>query len=57
MRNTAVLAVEALRWRREFGVEAVTEESLDRGLLEGGSLYSRGRDSDGGRLLVLSVKR
>ena len=52
-----MLAVEALRWRREFGVEAVTEESLDRGLLEGGSLYSRGRDSDGGRLLVLSVKR
>ena len=57
VRNTAVLAVEALRWRSEFGVEAVTEDSLDRGLLEGGSLYTRGRDSHGGRLLVLSVKR
>ena len=52
-----MLAVEALRWRSEFGVEAVTEDSLDRGLLEGGSLYTRGRDSHGGRLLVLSVKR
>jgi len=57
VRNTAVLAVEALRWRSEFGVAAITEESLDRGLLEGGSLYSRGRDTNGGRLLVLSVKR
>ena len=58
VRNTAVLAdaVEALRWRSEFGVAAITEESLDRGLLEGGSLDSRGRDTNGGRLLVLSAR-
>ena len=53
----AVLAVEALLWRKEFGVAGITEDCLDRGLLDSGSLYSRGRDKQGGRLLILSVRR
>ena len=53
----AVLAVEALLWRKEFGVASITEDCLDRGLLDSGSLYSRGRDKQGGRLLILSVRR
>ena len=53
----AVLAVEALLWRKEFGVASITEDRLDRGLLDGGSLYSKGRDKQGGRLLILSVRR
>ena len=53
----AVLAVEALLWRKEFGVAGITEDRLDRGLLDGGSLYSKGRDKQGGRLLILSVRR
>ena len=38
----AVLAVEALLWRKEFGVADITEDRLDRALLDSGSLYSRG---------------
>jgi len=57
IRNTTVLAVEALLWRKEFGVASITEDCLDRGLLDSGSLYSRGRDKQGGRLLILSVRR
>jgi len=57
IRNTTVLAVEALLWRKEFGVADITEDRLDRALLDSGSLYSRGRDKQGGRLLILSVRR
>jgi hypothetical protein len=53
----AGLATGALRWRKEFGVRQITEDSLDRVLLESGSLYSKGRDRQGGRLLTLAVRR
>jgi len=55
--NTTVFAVDALLWRKEFGVKDITEDKLDRGLMESGSLYARGTDAQGGRVLIFSVRR
>ena len=53
----AVFAVDALIWRKEFGVKDITEDKLDRGLMDSGSLYARGTDAQGGRVLIFSVRR
>jgi len=55
--NTTVFAVDALIWRKEFGVKDITEDKLDRGLMDSGSLYARGTDAQGGRVLIFSVRR
>jgi len=57
IKNTSVLVTESLRWRKEFGVLALKETDLDKGLKEEGSLYTRGRDTQGGKCLVFAVKR
>jgi len=57
IKNTTVLVTEALKWRADFGVLGIKEEELDRGLIEGGSLYCRGRDGEGGMCLIFSVRR
>lgn len=44
--------VECLRWRKSFGVNELTERSVDRRLFEAGFLFPYNRDKDGNTLII-----
>jgi len=55
--NTVNLVFSAFKWRKEFGVNDISEEDLDNELLDKGSLYYHNRDKMGCRLLVFSIRK
>ena len=55
--NTVNLVFSAFKWRKEFGVNDISEEDLDKELLDKGSLYYHNRDKMGCRLLVFSIRK
>ena len=55
--NTVNLVFSAFKWRKEFGVNDISEEDLDPELLDKGSLYYHNRDKMGCKLLVFSIRK
>ena len=55
--NTVNLVFSAFKWRKDFGVNDISEEDLDNELLDKGSLYYHNRDKLGCRLLVFSIRK
>ena len=49
--NTTNLVIDTFKWRKEFGVNDITESDLDMEILNRGSLYYHNRDKKGSRLL------
>ena len=43
--------IDTFKWRKEFGVNDITESDLDMEILNRGSLYYHNRDKKGSRLL------
>ncbi|KAL9971786.1 hypothetical protein ACROYT_G017993 [Oculina patagonica] len=55
--NDALTAlVECVRWRKTFGVNELTERSIDRRLFEAGFLFPYNRDKDGNTLVIFTGK-
>jgi len=48
--------LQVLTWRKEFRVEEVTEKTVNKEILERGSLFTHGRDLDGSKLIILHLK-
>jgi len=55
--NTTNLVIDTFKWRKEFGVNDITESDLDLEILNRGSLYYHNRDKKGSRLLVFSIRK
>jgi len=55
--NTTNLVIDTFKWRKEFGVNDITESDLDMEILNRGSLYYHNRDKKGSRLLVFSIRK
>ena len=55
--NTTNLIIDTFKWRKEFGVNDITEDDLDMELLGRGSLYYHNRDKKGSRLLVFCIRK
>ncbi|XP_068718131.1 motile sperm domain-containing protein 2-like isoform X2 [Montipora capricornis] len=55
--NGALLAlVPCLQWRKSFGVNDLTERSIDRRLFESGFLFQHSQDKDGNTLVIFTGK-
>ncbi|PFX33405.1 Motile sperm domain-containing protein 2 [Stylophora pistillata] len=50
--NALSALVECLKWRKSFGVNELTERSVDRRLFEAGFLFPYNRDKDGNTLVI-----
>ncbi|KAJ7371791.1 Motile sperm domain-containing protein 2 [Desmophyllum pertusum] len=48
--------VECVRWRKTFGVNELTERSIDRRLFEAGFLFPYNQDKDGNSLVMFTGK-
>lgn len=55
--NTTNLIIDTFKWRKEFGVNDITEDDLDMELAGRGSLYYHNRDKKGSRLLVFCIRK
>eukprot|EP00092_Neocalanus_flemingeri_P014777 GFUD01015947.1.p1 GENE.GFUD01015947.1~~GFUD01015947.1.p1 ORF type:complete len:237 (-),score=82.30 GFUD01015947.1:28-738(-) len=55
--NTVKLVVDTLLWRKKFGVENISEDTINKAVLERGEVYSYGRDKEGCKLLVICVRK
>ena len=55
--NTTNLIIDTFKWRKEFGVNDISETDLDMELLERGSLYYHNRDKKGSKLLVFCIRK
>ena len=55
--NTVNLITNTFRWRKQFGVNDIREVELAPDLLQRGSLFSRGRDRDGCKLFIFSIRK
>ena len=51
------LMVEAMKWRKEFGINDVTEKDVPEELYASGYLYTYGQDKNGACLVFTTVKR
>ncbi|KAJ0070395.1 hypothetical protein NL108_007740, partial [Boleophthalmus pectinirostris] len=47
---------ESLQWRKEFGVNDITETSIPRWMFETGAVYLHGYDKEGNKLFWFKVK-
>uniref|UniRef100_A0A3B3ZNJ1 Uncharacterized protein n=1 Tax=Periophthalmus magnuspinnatus TaxID=409849 RepID=A0A3B3ZNJ1_9GOBI len=47
---------ESLQWRKEFGVNDLTENSIPRWMFETGAVYLHGYDNEGNKLFWFKVK-
>jgi len=54
--NAVNMIINTFRWRKEFGEEEITEESLNKDLLGKGVIFSHNRDRKGKKLLVINMK-
>ncbi|KAG8228141.1 hypothetical protein J437_LFUL002796 [Ladona fulva] len=57
MKESLDMLWEAVDWRNKVGANDITESTINRGFLEGGVLFVRGKDKDGKPLLILKVKK
>ncbi|XP_073252756.1 motile sperm domain-containing protein 2-like [Porites lutea] len=48
--------VECVKWRKSFGVNELTERSIDRRLFEAGFLFPHNQDKDGNTLVIFTGK-
>ena len=55
--NAVNLVIDTFKWRKDFGVNDITEADLDMEILERGSLYYHNRDKKGSRLLVFCIRK
>lgn len=55
--NTVNLVLGTFKWRKEFGVNDISEADLDQELLERGSLYYHNRDKMGCKLLMFCIRK
>ena len=57
LENTVNLVVNTFKWRKQFGVHEISENVLDKKIMEKGALYSRNRDRDGCKILVFCIRK
>ena len=55
--NTINMVVNTFKWRKEFGVRALTEKLLDEKIKEKGALFSRNRDKNGSKILIFCIRK
>lgn len=51
------MVVNTFKWRKNFGVEDITEGTLNERLMSKGIIYSHNRDKNGRKLLIVSMKK
>jgi len=56
MEEAVASVLKSFKWRKKFGVDKLEEQSLNRDLLNQGFLFSHGRDKDGKKLMVFSLR-
>ncbi|KAK5861081.1 hypothetical protein PBY51_022501 [Eleginops maclovinus] len=54
--DTLKLIDESLQWRKEFGVNDITESTIPRWMFETGAVYLHGYDKEGNKLFWFKVK-
>jgi len=49
------MILETLKWRKEFGVDGISGDSINSALIDKGNVYTHNRDKDNKKLLVFYV--
>ena len=49
------LVLKAFKWRKEFGVQKISEASINMGVVNKGFLFSHGRDKVGTERITLGI--
>ena len=55
--NAVNLVIDTFKWRKDFGVNDITEDDIDSDILDRGSLYYHNRDKKGSKLLVFCIRK
>jgi len=55
--ETITMIIQALKWRKEFGVEDINIDNVEKAFFEKGALYTHNRDREGKKLLVFEVRK
>ena len=55
--NAVNLVIDTFKWRKDFGVNDITEDDIDTEILDRGSLYYHNRDKKGSKLLVFCIRK
>ncbi|KAB7498110.1 Motile sperm domain-containing protein 2 [Armadillidium nasatum] len=50
------MAIDTFKWRKEIGVNDITEDTLDKEMVEKNSLFIHNRDKDGCKMLIFIVR-
>ena len=57
MENAVNLVIDTFKWRKDFGVNDISEDDIDHDMLDKGSLYYHNRDKKGSKLLVFCIRK
>jgi len=55
--EAAAMVVKTFKWRKEFGVDKLNENSVNKSVLNKGSFFTHNRDKDGMKLIVFTLTR
>jgi len=57
LEEACTMIIETFKWRKEFGVDKITYESLNQSMFDKGTVFAHNRDKDQKKLLVFTVGR
>jgi len=55
--NAVNMIVNTFKWRKEFGCDDITENSIQKKFKDQGTLFTRNRDKDGKKLLIVALRK